>query len=138
MGSFFLSGTSSSVVTNSILGNFHLSNTVNPVIALMQHDLSFYLPDDILFKTDSSSMFYGLELRSPFLNSDVATKAFALQLSSDNFLKYNKNVLKEILSPIFRIIVSPGRVLNPLAIGYVDPTQWCSRFYTKTTLMFLV
>ena len=61
----------------------------------MQHDLSFYLPDDILFKTDSSSMFYGLELRSPFLNSDVATKAFALQLSSDNFLKYNKNVLKK-------------------------------------------
>ena len=92
-----LFSSSKSVVTNPSLGNFNIKDTYSHTLSLMQHDVSFYLPDDILFKTDSSSMFFGLEVRSPFLDSNVVDEAFKLQYGSNPYLKTNKNVLKEIL-----------------------------------------
>jgi asparagine synthase (glutamine-hydrolysing) len=41
------------------------------VPALLRADQEHYLPDDLLFKTDATSMAFGLEIRSPFLDHRV-------------------------------------------------------------------
>ena len=46
--------------------------------ALQTADVTDYLPNDILAKSDRMSMAHGLEVRSPFLDPDLAE--FALQL----------------------------------------------------------
>src|SRR5439155_1345539 len=45
---------------------------------VLRADLVRYLPDDLLFKTDITSMAFGLELRSPFLDHRVVEFAAAL------------------------------------------------------------
>jgi asparagine synthase (glutamine-hydrolysing) len=44
-------------------------------------DLSWYLPGDILVKTDRASMAHGLELRAPFLDVDLASFCISLPQS---------------------------------------------------------
>jgi asparagine synthase (glutamine-hydrolysing) len=45
---------------------------------LLRYDLDGYLPGDILVKTDRASMSVGLELRSPFLDREVAELCLSL------------------------------------------------------------
>ena len=69
-------------------------------------DLISYLPKNILVKTDRTSMWHGLEVRAPFLDSELKMYADYLK---DNFPKkryLNKNILKDILKeeyPEYRI-----------------------------------
>ena len=44
----------------------------SPVDALMRLDQSMYLPDDVLAKADRATMLHSLEMRTPFLNRDLA------------------------------------------------------------------
>ncbi|OGH18891.1 MAG: asparagine synthase (glutamine-hydrolyzing) [Candidatus Levybacteria bacterium RIFCSPHIGHO2_12_FULL_38_12] len=59
-------------------------------------DINTYLPDDLLYKSDSASMAYGLELRSPFLDHILMEKVASMP--SDIKLKFitKKKILKEI------------------------------------------
>ena len=59
-------------------------------------DINTYLPDDLLYKSDSSSMAYGLELRSPFL--DFALMEKIASMPSNLKLKFlnKKKILKDI------------------------------------------
>jgi asparagine synthase (glutamine-hydrolysing) len=50
----------------------------NRLARLMAADLRFYLPDDVLLKVDRMSMAHGLEVRSPFLDVDLAGWAAGL------------------------------------------------------------
>lgn len=56
-------------------------------------DLRYYLKDDLLVKTDRASMHFGLEMRSPFLDKDLA--AFALSLPVE--MRMENNMLKGFL-----------------------------------------
>ena len=49
-----------------------------PLDALQRADVAEYLPNDILAKADRMSMAHGLEVRSPFLNPQLAACALAL------------------------------------------------------------
>jgi asparagine synthase (glutamine-hydrolysing) len=57
---------------------------------MQQDDLSFYLPNDLMYKADMASMAVGLELRSPFLDYRV----IEFGLSLPNSLKVQKNLGK--------------------------------------------
>ena len=124
-----LLGTSASVAYNSSIGHFPASGSSSLLSLLMQHDISFYLPDDILFKTDSSSMYFGLETRAPFLDSNVALEAARIHFGSDPNLKLQKNVLKKILLkylPDFDISPTKKGFGIPLADWLRGPLRgWC-------------
>ncbi|MFT5130930.1 MAG: asparagine synthase (glutamine-hydrolyzing) [Rhodothermales bacterium] len=63
------------------------------VDALMELDCVRYLPDDILVKVDRASMAYGLEVRSPFLDREVAELAFSLPYAWKQQGRVRKRVL---------------------------------------------
>lgn len=57
-------------------------------------DLKYYLSNNLLKKSDSSSMAYGLELRSPFLDKSL----FNFKIEQENKgLKFNKNLLIKLM-----------------------------------------
>lgn len=60
-------------------------------------DIHSYLKDDLLVKVDRSSMYYGLECRSPFLDNEVMGFALSLPASFKKNLKADKWILKELL-----------------------------------------
>ena len=63
---------------------------------LMLKDLITYLPSNLLVKTDRASMANSLEIRSPFLDSDLVSFAWKLP---DNYISKGgeKSILKSIL-----------------------------------------
>ena len=67
----------------------------------MLYDTEFYLPSDILTKVDRSSMANSLEIRSPFLDSNLFN--FAWSLPSNNLFRSNltslsgKAILRSLL-----------------------------------------
>ena len=63
----------------------------------MRHDLSTYLPHDILVKTDRASMSVGLELRAPLLDHHVVETALALPTDWTWADGVGKRVLKSVL-----------------------------------------
>ena len=66
---------------------------------MMLHDLSYYLTNDILVKTDRSSMNSGLEVRLPFLDIDLVSYNYLFYLKK----LYNENpkVYLKILKTTF-------------------------------------
>ena len=80
------------------LRSIPLSNRGELIEALMQWDITHYLPDDILTKVDRASMFTGLEGREPFLDHRIVE--FAMRLSIG--LKYRHNSQKYILKRLLQ------------------------------------
>ena len=69
------------------------------VDALMEMDCATYLPDDILTKVDRASMAYGLEVRSPFLDRNVAELAASLPYAWKQQGRIRKRVLVGAFGP---------------------------------------
>jgi asparagine synthase (glutamine-hydrolysing) len=80
----------------------------------------FYLQDDILAKTDRASMMVSLEVRSPFLDQDVAE--FARRIPHE--FKYRHGRTKYLLKEALRGVL-PGEVLDRKKKGFGIPlTRW--------------
>ena len=64
---------------------------------MMLSDFKTYLSDDILCKVDRSSMYYSLELRSPYLDKNLIE--FAINIPTEHQFKNNnsKFLIKSIL-----------------------------------------
>ena len=89
-------------------------------------DLGIYLVDDLLVKTDRSSMAHSLELRVPFLDQRVAEFALALPtpLKVRGFAK--KRLLRQALAPLLPREIVRGRKQGfsiPLAAWLRGPLQ---------------
>jgi asparagine synthase (glutamine-hydrolysing) len=87
-----------------------------PLARLQDVDLGIYLVDDLLVKTDRSSMAHSLELRVPFLDQRVAELAFGLArpLKVRGFAK--KRLLRRALAPLL-----PREILHGRKQGFSIP-----------------
>lgn len=76
--------------------NIKLLDNVELYKALLLCDYSFYLPDQMLYKIDRTSMANSLEIRSPFVDHNLIEYIFS---SSIQYLDFNnpKNILKKYL-----------------------------------------
>lgn len=83
------------------------SDGLDEIARLQRVDLQTYLPDDILVKTDRTSMLHSLELRVPLLDSNVVE--LALQMPTP--LKIQGDERKRILKSTF------GHLLPPAILG---------------------
>ena len=66
------------------------------VEACQQHFLKFYLPCDILLKTDRASMYSSLEVRAPYLSSAVDQDALSLPHAALYRLNTGKRILRSV------------------------------------------
>ena len=84
----------------------------------MRVDQSYYLPDDILYKTDRMSMAHSLEVRPPFLDHRIVE--FAARLPAKFKIRgwRQKYLLKRLMRGKL-----PDRVLNRKKAGFDIPTH---------------
>jgi len=83
---------------------------------LMLHDFKTYLPNDILFKTDTTSMCHSLELRAPFLDNNVIDYAFSMQSSLKLTNHSSKIPLRTLASQIL-----PTSICKRPKQGFLPP-----------------
>ena len=85
-------------------------------------DVNTYLPDDLLYKTDSASMAYGLELRSPFLDHNLMEKIAAMPSKEKLLFGKKKRILKDIA---FKYNLLPKEIINRGKQGFTIPqNKW--------------
>jgi asparagine synthase (glutamine-hydrolysing) len=87
-----------------------------PLARLQDVDLGIYLVDDLLVKTDRSSMAHSLELRVPFLDNEVATMALGLATPLKVRGLAKKRLLRQALAPLL-----PKEVLSAPKQGFSIP-----------------
>jgi asparagine synthase (glutamine-hydrolysing) len=87
-----------------------------PLARLQDVDLGIYLVDDLLVKTDRSSMAHSLELRVPFLDNEVAATAFGLATPLKVRGLAKKRLLRRALAPLL-----PKEVLRGPKQGFSIP-----------------
>jgi asparagine synthase (glutamine-hydrolysing) len=87
-----------------------------PLGRLQDVDLGIYLVDDLLVKTDRSSMAHSLELRVPFLDNEVATMALGLATPLKVRGLAKKRLLRQALAPLL-----PKEVLRGPKQGFSIP-----------------
>src|SRR3989338_121778 len=80
------------------------------------HDLCHYLPDDLLVKTDITSMAHSLEVRSPFLDQEF----IELCAKIPEYLKLRKNQRKYMLKKIAEKFI-PRECLTRRKQGFLPP-----------------
>jgi asparagine synthase (glutamine-hydrolysing) len=87
-----------------------------PLARLQDVDLGIYLVDDLLVKTDRSSMAHSLELRVPFLDNEVAAMALGLATPLKVRGLAKKRLLRQALAPLL-----PREVLRGPKQGFSIP-----------------
>lgn len=97
---------------------------------LQDVDLGIYLVDDLLVKTDRSSMAHSLELRVPFLDNEVAAMALGLATPLKVRGLAKKRLLRQALAPLLpkEILRGPKQGFSiPVAAWLRGPLQGFAR-----------
>lgn len=98
----------------SLLGQQNITS----LSALQSLDMHFNLPNDMLKKVDYASMFSSIELRSPFLDSNLVH--FALNLPDE--YKIKRDSRKRVLRDAFRDIL-PKSIYHRPKQGFLLPLR---------------
>ncbi len=83
---------------------------------ILARDIKFSLPGDMLVKIDKTSMKHGLEVRSPFLDKDLANYAFSISGKNKIGFTKGKKILRKAFSKEF-----PSGYLNLPKKGFEVP-----------------
>ena len=103
--------------------NKYLNVSNDFVNNLMISDFKSYLPDDILCKVDRSSMFYSLELRSPYLDKRILEYSYSLPSK----IKLNNNISKVIIKLILEKYL-PKKIIYNKKSGFSIPiSSWIKK-----------
>ena len=95
--------------------------------SMQNTDLSFYLPNDILNKVDRASMYFGLEVRVPFLDRRLFEFITMYQTKFHEKKFTKKIILKEIL---YKTI--PRNLIDRPKHGFAVPLKkWISKDLNK-------
>lgn len=105
-------------VENDVTAHIDLSEAETPLQRLNLLDMYLKLPGDMLTKVDRSSMMHSLEVRSPFLNHELAQFAFNLP---DDY-KTSRNLGKIILQKAFGDLL-PESVFTRKKQGFGAPVK---------------
>lgn len=106
---------------------------------MMLHDLNYYLVNDILVKTDRSSMNSGLEVRLPFLDIDLVSYNYSHLFRKNYTMKNPKSLFKDILKNYI-----PKNLINEKKNGFGAPVDfliksdlkgWATDLLTKEKLL---
>ncbi len=101
-----------------------------PLARLQDVDLGIYLVDDLLVKTDRSSMAHSLELRVPFLDNEVAAAALRLATPLKVRGLAKKRLLRRALAPLLpdEVLAGPKQGFSiPVAAWLRGPLQGFAR-----------
>lgn len=85
---------------NTFAGSDITKSKVDSISKINLFDLTTYLPGQLLSKVDRMGMMHGLEVRSPFLDYQMAEFVYNLPTEFKMNKKENKIILKDILSEI--------------------------------------
>ena len=104
--------------------NFNYVKYTDDIIKnMMLSDFNTYLTDDILCKVDRSSMFYSLELRSPYLDKDLID--YSINIPTKLNIKNGKSklILKKILENYL-----PAHIIYNKKKGFSVPiSEWIKK-----------
>ncbi len=103
---------------------------VGTIDRYLQVDQAYYLPDDILYKTDRMSMAHSLEVRPPFLDHRIVEFARSLPQNLKIRGFKQKFILKELMRDKL-----PDFVLERKKSGFDIPTHEWFRGPLRTLLM---
>lgn len=107
--------------------------TQQRVAGAMDSDVALYLPEDILRKTDTASMAVPLEVRAPFLDSELATTARQIRISHLMPRGQRKGLLRQVARKYL-----PAEIVDRPKQGFAIPIgEWFRSDYggMKTLLM---
>jgi asparagine synthase (glutamine-hydrolysing) len=97
--------------------------------AMTVTDLVTYLPEDLLVKVDRMSMAFGLEARSPFLDTRVVELALSLQAPLKRNAAGGKRIVKTAFGSMF-----PAGFLDRDKMGFSLPIDEWLRTELRSTL----
>lgn len=87
---------------------------------MFAYDISYWLPDNLLYKVDHASMHHSLEARVPFLDHRLVELAMSISPDTKLSGQSNKPVLKQSVNDLV-----PDRTLNRSKHGFEVPVaQW--------------
>jgi len=100
--------------------------------AMRGFDLECYLPGDLLRKVDTASMLAGVEVRLPFLDSELASAAMRVSARDHMARGEGKHILKQIARKHL-----PAEVIDRPKMGFAIPISdwWRTDFGGLGTLM---
>jgi asparagine synthase (glutamine-hydrolysing) len=112
------------ILTNPKFSNLNfpidkdLTNIGNKAEYFMFFDLLYYLPNNILYKYDTTTMLNNIEGRAPFLDSKLFEFSWKLPMK----YKFNKNYNKPILRDLLKKYL-PDSLINNNKNGFVAPVS---------------
>jgi asparagine synthase (glutamine-hydrolysing) len=112
---------SSKVPHLEFFGKMNFSRNISDSLSVNIHDINSYLPDDLMYKVDIASMAHSLEVRSPFLDSDVVEFGLSLP-EKQRVRKFGKILLRKLALEYL-----PSDLINRPKMGFGIPRkEWLS------------
>lgn len=109
------------------------TGTADEVLLALRFDRHFYLPCDLLRKSDSASMSVALEVRSPFLQFDLARACCNAPLSSLMPRGRRKGLLRQVARKYL-----PPEIVDRPKMGFAIPIgEWFRSDYGGLRTMLL-
>jgi asparagine synthase (glutamine-hydrolysing) len=126
LSKFFLLNKLSEVENHTIVNSSCFNGSNSGYMISRNIDLASYLPDELMVKTDRASMFYGLELRTPFLNQLLFNYIDETSSETNMNIDANKIKLKNVLAKYI-----PKELFERPKKGFSIPVDMYLRKYLK-------